>query len=96
MGHFPLSKSGLHRFLVLVATVKLRHLHSDTPMWIKRWERNAWAHREGIRRFHVRFPAYLSDKDRQAARYESQWSNPRATNVVAYQWMHDRVPRTRR
>ena len=86
-----MTKSGLHRFLVLVATVKLDLNHSREPMWIKRWRRNSWAHAEGIRAFHVRFPAHLSDKDRRAARYESQWDQARSTHLTAYQWMKYRV-----
>lgn len=61
-------RTGLHRFLTLVGIVQLRLHRNDMPLYLKIYEADRWAHYEGIRRFHRRWPSRYSDWNRRTVR----------------------------
>lgn len=60
-------RESLHRLLIRIAAIKLKH-HSRRPRkWIALWECDHWAYREGWRRFRLRFAVSHSRRERRKA-----------------------------
>ena len=65
--HFPSGKRatrrGIRTFLMNVADVKLS-LNRGQPDWLRIYDRNLWAQKEGLLTWHLRFPVEYSSTDR--------------------------------
>ncbi len=88
-------KSGIRRFLTLVAWARLNHHSSKKPVWMQIYERDRWAYHEGIDGLHMRFPRRFSDPDRKLARKNVHYleavlrrpQNLRRGHEVIYRWL---------
>lgn len=87
-----MTTAGLHKLLVMIASVRLNHSGRRLPRWQKIWEREVWAYREARERYHIRIPRALTMSARNEARHWARKERPsaRSLNFAAYQWFTSR------